>query len=143
MFIYEREKSLVSDKNSKKFFNFVKHKTQASPKIGPLKTANGDCIIEDKAMANIFLQHFKNFTKSDSLVPYCSLKTIAYFDIDIVLPHEIEQICMRLPSKTSLTPDKIPPVFIKNIATCHIVKFWGVYPPLAEWITGLVFTNRE
>jgi len=112
------EKSLLSSRNDKKFWNYVSSKFTCKSQIPPLKLDDGNIISDDTETANVFSNFFaKMYTVDDGRKPPNVQNTAAFTlsNISFTAADVYAELC-SLPNKLSSGPDGLPPLFLKKIA---------------------------
>lgn len=119
------EESCLSFRNTREFFRYANRRLKGAECIGPLEI-KGDVITDDLKLANAFKEFFATVFVSDKgkdapdvraqalnpdNIPQGTVKE-HYLNIGEV--HVLEKI-KELPSKCSLTPDLVPPLFYKRV----------------------------
>ncbi|EFO84347.1 hypothetical protein CRE_15119 [Caenorhabditis remanei] len=112
----ELENKLTSG-SSKQFFQYMKNiKNDARP-IGSINY-DGRPVTDDQTKANVFSDVFASvYTPDDGNVPAFSPRSYAILDNFIFEPYVVEAVLLKLRPRINTTPDEIPALFLKKVAT--------------------------
>ncbi|EFO92064.1 hypothetical protein CRE_13098 [Caenorhabditis remanei] len=110
------ERNLVSG-SSKKFFTYIKNQMGTKNEIGILKNGNNACLT-DSQKSSFLAESFSNvFTQDDGINPHIPAKTKSITDNVVIEPFMVEALLLKLKNKINTTPDELPALFLKKVAT--------------------------
>jgi hypothetical protein len=105
----EKKLARADPKNKKPFYNYVKNKTKSSEAVGPLKTAAGEVLTEDKEMAEELNRAFSNvFTREDVNVPEAKVHPVRSKLLkSFITTQKVKNKIKKLKKTSSAGPDGI------------------------------------
>jgi len=115
--IRDKELAVLSAKKDKKLFAFIRSKQSCRPTI-PVINDNGNLLLSDASKAECFSNYFASVFSRDNGAPPpdCSVPLDCKLSSCSFAPEVVYAALLDLPSKTSVGPDGIPPVFLRNLA---------------------------
>ena len=142
------ENKICNSKYSSNFYRYANKKLNSYPSIPPLVTNSGNVIMDSNEKANFFNETFQSvFTKDDgkalNIPP--RLDTFSEFNLESVDEETVSNLLKTLPSKSSKTPDDLPPILLKMLTpsiTTFLCKFYtlslksGIVP--TKWKMAII-----
>ncbi len=115
------ENKCLSSGDVNKFYSFANSKLKSRSGIGPIKRDDGISTSDVQEKCEIFNSYFCSvFTIDDNTVP--SFDRVVPDDISkdgvTITAQKVCNILRKLPNKTSGSPENVPALFLKKIATC-------------------------
>jgi len=112
------EREIIESGNLGRFFNYVNSKSQCKMTIPPLKLPDGSLTVDNSKKCDLLNDYFASvFTRDDGIVSDFSRRVPADVGLHTVLfsYEQVVKTLKKLPSKTSLSPDGFPALFLKSI----------------------------
>ena len=122
----ELEKKLTTG-SSKTFFRFMKDHMKPFHEVGIIKN-NGEIICDDITKAELFADRFSEvFTHDDGNVPFFKPRSNSIIDGYEFEPYIVEAVLAKLKPRHNRTPDQIPAIFLKRVATAIAFPLTLIY----------------
>jgi hypothetical protein len=127
-FLRNQEKKILSSPDQNALYRFINSKLTSKSRLPVLIDSKGHYCITDAAKANALAAQFSSvFVNDDGILPPIRLPSLpATFAEVHFFPDQVFLALRALKSRFSLTPDGVPPILLKRLASsaaqplCHI-----------------------
>jgi hypothetical protein len=141
-----REQAVLNAKDNAAFFRYVNSQISSKGSIPVLKNRDGTRCLDPKSKAEALNNQFASvFTVDDGRLPPFENKNVETLDALVITEESVFEALKLQPAKTSVGPDKIPPILLKKCAqgmSLPLTKIFqrsvdtGVLP--TDWLDAVV-----
>jgi hypothetical protein len=130
------ENNVINSDNINKFYRYANRKFSTKSRIGPLKSTNGQLLIDPNQKAELLQTIFASmFTTDNGHIPALSTPAVTNTSLSNVLfsPVLVKRAIRKLKAKSKGGPDGLPPIFIKTCSDQLSAPLAYVYSQCMEF----------
>jgi hypothetical protein len=126
--LFEQKLFDVKNSNPKKFYNYIRKQNTVCSLIPCMKKTDNSLATSDTEKAELFSEYFSSvFVHDNGVLPDCDINHTTSFDMFHCDVKPMIKIVKKLKSNASPGPDKVTPLFLKNIIANIAKPLCNVY----------------